>query len=184
MRRLTVSLLLLCLVATPAMAETSFQFSAAGAQAPEDPDVNGFRIALFHAKNASVRGFDLGIASLSEAGNASGFSMIWGIGKVTGKSSGLASGFVNSHTGEDTSFNAAFINSIKTQKSGVNLGFINVTDGFSNVDIGGIGISKESKVQVGFINITTKIDSVQIGFLNFAENGIFPVFPFFNIPKK
>ena len=39
-------------------------------------------------------------------------------------------------------------------------------------------------MQVGFINITTKIDSVQIGFLNFSYNGIFPVFPFFNIPKK
>jgi len=181
---MALSLLLLCLLATPAIAETSFQFSFAGAQAPEDPDVNGFRIALFHGKNTSVRGFDLGIASFSEAGNQSGFSMNWGIGKVTGQSSGLASGFVNVHTGVDSSFNAAFINSIKTQKSGVNLGFINVTDGFSNVDISGIGISNESKGQVGFINITTKINNVQIGFLNFAENGFLPVFPFFNFPKK
>jgi len=184
MRRTAVSLLLLCLISTPAIAETSFQFSFAGTQAPEDPDVSGFRLALFHAKNTSVRGFDLGIASLSESGNQSGFSMNWGIGKVTGQSSGLASGFVNVHTGVDSSFNAAFINSIKTQKSGVNVGFINVTDGYSNVDISGIGISNESKIQVGFMNITTKINNVQIGFLNFAENGFLPVFPFFNFPKK
>lgn len=184
MRRLAVSLLLLCFSATPAIGETSFQFSAAGAQVPVDADVNGFRLALFHGKNASVRGFDLGIASLSEAGNASGFSMIWGLGKVTGQCSGLASAFVNIHTGQDSSVNAAFINSIKMQKTGVNLGFINVTDGFSNVDISGIGISKESKVQVGFVNITRKIDNLQIGFLNFAENGIFPVFPIFNFPRK
>jgi hypothetical protein len=69
-------------------------------------------------------------------------------------------------------------------KSGANIGFVNVTDGFSNVDISGIGISKRSNVQLGFVNITQKIEKVQIGFLNFAENGIFPVFPIFNIAKR
>jgi hypothetical protein len=184
MRRLAVSLSVLCLFATPATGETSFQFSAAGAQAPEDPDVSGFRLVLFYGKNQSVSGFDLGIASLSEATNASGFSMIWGIGKVSGQSSGLASSFVNLHSGEDTSVNAAFINNVKTLKSGVNIGFVNVTDGYSNVDVSGMGISKKSKVQLGFVNITGEIESLQIGFLNFAENGIFPVMPFFNFPKK
>lgn len=184
MRRMAFSLSVLFLLATPATAETSFQFSAAGAQVPKDPDVGGFRIVLFYGKNQNVSGFDLGIASLSEATNQSGFSMNWGIGKVNGKSSGLASGLINLHSGEDTSVNAAFINSVKTLKSGVNIGFVNVTDGYSNVDISGMGISKRSKVQLGFVNITSKIESVQIGFLNFAENGIFPVMPFFNIPKK
>jgi hypothetical protein len=184
MQRLAFSLSLLCLLATPALGETPFQFSAAGAQTPSDPNVNGFRIALFYGKNESVSGFDLGIASLSNSRNSSGFSMIWGLGKVTGRSSGLASGFVNLHSGEDSGANAAFINGVKTMKSGVNIGFVNVTEGFSDVDISGIGISKRSNVQLGFVNITQKIESVQIGFLNFAENGIFPVFPFFNIPKK
>jgi hypothetical protein len=184
MKRLALALSFLCLLATPALAQTSFQFSAAGAQAPSDPIVDGFRIALFYGKNESVSGFDLGIASLSESRNSSGFSMIWGLGKVTGRSSGLASGFVNLHTGEDSGVNAAFINSVKSMQNGVNIGFVNVTDGFSNVDISGIGISKRSNVQLGFVNVTQKIESVQIGFLNFAENGIFPVFPFFNIPKK
>ena len=184
MRRLAFSLSVLCLLATPATGETSFQFSAAGFQVPEDPDVEGFRLVLFYGKNRSVSGFDVGIASLSEATNASGFSMTWGLGKVTGRSSGLASSFVNLHSGEDTSVNAAFINSVKTLKSGVNIGFINVTDGYSNVDISGIGISKKSKVQLGFINITGEIEGLQIGFLNFAENGIFPVMPIFNFPKK
>ncbi len=184
MRRLAFSLSVLCLLATPATGETSFQFSAAGAQVPEDPDVNGFRLVLFYGKNQSVSGFDVGIASLSETTNASGFSMIWGLGKVTGRSSGLASSFVNLHSGQDTSVNAAFINSVKTLKSGVNIGFINVTDGYSNVDISGIGISKKSKVQLGFINITGEIETLQFGFLNFAENGIFPVMPLINFPKR
>jgi len=184
MKRLALSLLLLCVLATPAFGETSFQLGVPGAQVPEDPNVSGFRLVFLHGKNESVSGFDLGIFSLSEARNASGLSMIWGLGKVTGRSSGLASGFVNIHSGEDTGVNAAFINSVKSLKSGVNIGFVNVTDGFSSVDISGMGISKRSKIQLGFVNITQQIDSVQIGFLNFADNGIFPVLPFFNLPKK
>ena len=184
MRRLAFSISVLCLFATPAAGETSFQLAAAGAQAPSDPDVSGFRVVFLYGKNRSVSGFDLGIVSLSEATNASGFSTIWGLGRVTGQSSGLASSFVNLHSGQDTGVNAAFINSVKTLKSGVNIGFVNVTDGYSSVDISGMGISKKSKVQLGFVNITSEIESLQIGFLNFAENGIFPVMPFFNIPKK
>ena len=176
-------LLLLCLIATPAAAQTSFQFSLPGVQAPEAHNVDGFRLALFHAKNASVGGFDLGIASFSEAERRSGFSMIWGLERVTGPSSGLASSFVNVHSGIDSSVNAAFINSIKTQESGANIGFINIVDQKSNFDLSGIGVSSESNVQVGFINITKKINGVQIGFLNVAENGFLPVFPFFNFPK-
>ena len=110
--------------------------------------------------------------------------MTWGMSKVSGQSSGLASSFVNLHSGEDTSVNVAFINSVKTMKSGVNVGFINVTDGYSHVDISGMGISKKSKVQLGFVNITSEIEGLQFGFLNIAENGIFPVLPVFNFPKK
>ena len=73
---------------------------------------------------------------------------------------------------------------VKTMKSGLNVGFVNVTEGYSNVDISGIGISKRSGVQIGFVNLTSKIEGFQIGFLNFAENGILPFFPIFNMPKK
>jgi len=184
MKRLALSFSLLCVLATPAFGETSFQLGVPGAQVPEDPNVSGFRVVFLHGKNESVSGFDLGIISLNEARNASGFSLIWGLGRVTGQSSGLAGAFVNVHSGEDTGVNAAFMNSIKSLKSGANIGFINVTDGFSSVDISGMGISKRSKVQLGFINITKQIDGVQIGFLNFADNGILPVLPFFNLPKK
>jgi len=183
MRRLALIIALSCFLAVPAAAEVSFQFSGAGAQAPSDPDVNGFRLVLLYGKNRSVGGFDLGIFSLNEAANASGLSMIWGLGRVTGKSSGLAGAFVNIHSGEDEGVNAAFINSVKTVKSGANIGFVNVTEGFSSVDISGLAISQSSKAQIGFVNVTTRIDGVQIGFLNFAENGIFPIMPFFNMPK-
>lgn len=183
MYRLVLVASIFCLLAAPAAAQVSFQFSAAGAQSPEDPNVDGFRLVLFYGKNQSVSGFDFGIASFSEAVNSSGFSMIWGIGRVTGRSSGLASSFVNIHESTDTGMNAAFINSVQRMESGVNLGFINVTDGYTSADISGIGIAKRAKVQIGFINIADEIEGVQIGFLNFAENGIFPFFPLFNMPK-
>jgi hypothetical protein len=172
------------LLASAAAAETGFQFSAAGAQSPADPNVNGFRLVLFYGKNESVRGFDLGIASLSESVNSAGVSMNWGIGKVTGRSSGLAASFVNLHTSQDSGVNAAFINNVKTMKSGVNIGFVNVTDEYSYLDISGMGISKQSNIQIGFINVTSRIDGIQIGFLNFAENGLFPMLPIFNMPRK
>ena len=184
MRKVTLVVSIFCFLAAPAAAEdASFQFSSPGVQVPEAPNVSGFRLALFYADNQKVNGFDLGIASFSKSVNSSGFSMIWGIGQVTGNSSGLASSFVNLHEGEDTGMNAAFINSVQTMKSGVNLGFVNVTDGYSNADISGIGIAKRAKIQIGFVNIAGKIEGVQIGFLNFAENGMFPFFPFFNMPK-
>ena len=80
--------------------------------------------------------------------------------------------------------NLAFVNSVKRMKSGINLGFINVTDEYSSLDISGMAISKQSNVQIGFINVTTRIDGIQIGFLNFAENGLFPMLPIFNMPRK
>lgn len=168
----------------PAAAVTGFQLQLAGAQIPRDADVNGFRIGFLHAKNTSVRGFDLGLASISQTGDSYGFSMILGVGQVSGRCSGLSSALINYHTGTDESVNAAFFNSINRQTAGANIGFINVTEKSSNVDISGIAISQRSKVQIGFVNITEQIDSVQIGFLNFAENGIFPVLPFFNLPKQ
>ena len=128
MIRLALCAALLILVAMPAAADSSFQFSAAGNRTPDDPNVDGFRIVLFYGKNTAVSGFDLGIVSLSESERSSGFSMNLGIGKVTGSSSGLASGLVNVHSGEDTGVNAAFINHVKTMKSGANVGFVNVTD--------------------------------------------------------
>lgn len=184
MKRLALWIPLCLVVALPALADTSFQFSMAGAQLPPDDNVDGCRISFIYGSNNSVSSFDLGIASLSQSANSSGVSFIFGVGHVTGQSSGLAGALINVHSGEDTGANAAFINAVKTVKSGANIGFVNFTDGFSAVDLSGLAVSQRSSVQVGFVNITKKIETIQIGFLNAAENGVFPVFPFFNIPKN
>ena len=180
--------LFLCLAvlffAAPALAQAGFQFTMPGVRAPDDPNVEGIRFSLFHGKNSNMSGFDLGFASLSESENRDGLAIIMGLSKTTGKSSGLNSALIVLHDGEATGVNAGFINQVKTLTSGANIGFLNITEGYSSLDISGMAVSGSSNVQIGFINITKKIDGVQLGFLNIAENGFLPVFPFFNFPKN
>ena len=187
MKRVILSVLCLFLLAafaTPAFAVVGFQFAAPNLRAPDDPNVSGFRISFLHGKNVEMGGFDFGLISLSESKNRSGFAMIFGVSKTTGKSSGCNAGLITSSYGPSTGLNAGFINRVQTITSGANLGFVNITEGFSSVDISGVGISDSSKVQLGFVNITKKIESFQFGFLNIAENGFLPVFPIVNFPKK
>jgi hypothetical protein len=178
---LLIALLLYC---GTALAETPFQFAAPNLRAPDDPDVNGLRFALFHGKNRSVRGVDLGFLSLNETSRLSGFSAVFGMGKLEGDMSGLATAFVNVHSGSDTGLNAAFVNLVQNMRSGVNFGFVNISDGYTNADVGGLNVSDRSSVQLGFLNVTEKLTGVQLGFLNFAENGFLPMFPFFNFPRN
>jgi hypothetical protein len=181
--------MILCFVllfsANMASAEASFQFTAPNFQAPSDPNVNGMRFSLLHGKNESVRGFDFGLLSLSETVKLSGFSLVLGVGKVTGDmSGGAAFSLINIHTGTDRGLNAAFINKINQAGDAVTVGFVNIADGTTGVDVGGVNVSEASNVQVGFINFTKTITSFQFGFVNIAENGFMPWFPIFNFPKK
>ena len=182
---LFVSILLsLALYSGAANADASFQFSIMGAQMPDDPNVDGVKLVLLYGENERVRGLDLGFASVNVAQKRSGFAFIMGVGTVRGTSSGCAASLMNVHSGEDTGMNVAFINIVKNIKRGLNLGFVNLTEGFSSVDVGGLSVSNRSGTQVGFLNVTDDIKHVQIGLLNIAGNGVFPVLPFVNFPKK
>jgi hypothetical protein len=175
----------LLIYASVASAETPFQFAAPNLQSPQDPDVNGVRLSILHGKNQSVRGFDLGLLSLSETSILSGVGLVLGMGKVTGEmSGGAAISLINIHTGRDRGLNAAFINRINSAESAVNVGFVNIADGATMLDVGGLNVSASSKAQLGFINVTKKITGFQFGFVNIAENGFLPVFPIFNFPKN
>ena len=176
----------LCLfLAAPAFADpAAFQFAAPNLRAPDNPNVGGMRLSFLHGKNVEMSGFDFGLISLSESKNRSGLAAIFGVSKTTGKSSGCNAGLIVTNTGQSTGLNAAFINRVQTITSGANLGFVNITEGFSAVDISGLGISNRSNVQLGFLNVTQKIEKFQFGFLNIAENGFLPVFPIVNFPKK
>lgn len=170
-------------VSQAALADTPFQFAAPNLRVPDDPNVNGVRLGVIHSECASVRGFDVGIASLSETANMSGFSAVLGVGKVMGEMNGFATGLINLHTGTDSGVNAAFINRIHMLEHGANVGFVNIADAYSMVDVGGFNLSDRSTVQLGFVNVTRELESFQFGFINIAENGFMPIFPIFNFPK-
>jgi hypothetical protein len=183
MRR-TVLCFFLLIWANLASAETPFQFGMPNHNAPDDPDVNGIRLSIFHGKNRSVRGVDFGLLSLSETSKLSGVGLVLGVGKVAGgMPGGAAFSLINIHTGSDKGLNAAFINRIGSAESAVDVGFVNIADGYTMLDVGGLNISDGSTAQLGFINVTKKITGFQFGFLNMAENGFLPVFPIFNFPK-
>jgi hypothetical protein len=172
------------LLAEAALAGTPFQFSAPNVQAPPDPTVNGVRFSVLHGSNEAVRGADLGLLSMSETGDLSGFSAILGVGRISGEMRGCATSLVNLHTGRDSGLNAALLNRVRRVDHGANVGFINVTDEYTMVDVGGLNVSNSSTVQLGFVNVTEKLESFQLGFINVAENGFLPVFPFFNFPRR
>ena len=167
-----------------AWAEAAFQFTAPALRVPDDPFVNGMRISLLHGRNSKVRGFDLGLLSLSEATELSGVSLVAGVSKITGGMSGGASiSLINYHTGSDTGLNAAFINKLNNTEHAFNVSFLNIADGPTQVDLGGLNMSERSTAQIGFVNVTKNIRTFQFGFLNIAQNGFLPVFPVVNFPK-
>lgn len=168
----------------PAFAETTAQFVFAGIRSPNDDNVTSFRFSLLYASANDVSGFDLGFVSFAQSNNFNGFGPLFAIANVEGNSEGCLCSFANIVGGESKGINAGFLNITQKLSEGVNLGFLNFTSGFSNIDVSALGVSQESNVQVGLINVTGEIQTIQIGFLNFAKNGFFPVFPFFNIPKS
>ncbi len=185
MKRLIPILLLSLLVqAGTALAETPLQITVPGGRAPDDPNVNGIRLSLFHGRNDSVRGLDLGLLSVSETRDLSGLGLVIGLGKVSGDmKGGAAIGLINIHDGRDSGLNAAFINRLGSPDRAVNIGFVQIADGETLLDIGGLNVSDRSTVQLGFVNVTDEIRGFQFGFLNIARNGFLPFFPIFNFPK-
>ena len=183
MKRIGLFLIVL-LHANAALAAAAFQFTAPNLRAPDDPDVDGVRLSVLHGKNRNVRGFDLGILSLSESATFSGLRFVCGVSRVTqGMSGGAVFSLVNYHTGRDSGMNGAFINKVNHTENAFNVSFLNLADGTTQVDLGGLNMSNRSLVQLGFLNITNEIKSFQFGFLNVAKNGFLPVFPIVNFPK-
>jgi hypothetical protein len=174
---------LLCSAAM-ASADASAQFSTVAFRAPNEGNINGIRFSVLHGENSRMSGLDLGFVALSQSDSLSGAAFVFGAHKLTGAmDGGAAFSLVNLHSGNDTGLNAAFFNKLNNAEGAVDFGFVNIADGTTLVDIGCFNMAKESKVQLGFINVANEITGLQLGFLNVADNGFFPVFPFFNFPK-
>ncbi len=169
------------LLTGPALADTAFQFSTVGFQAPKDPDVNGIRLAIIFGENKSQRGLDFGILSMSQTSKLSGLSLIGGLCKVTGDmENGVSLSAANWHLGNDSGLNVSFANMVNNSTGALNFAFLNIADGSTMADVGAFNMSQKSKVQIGMLNITDRIEGVQIGLLNMAPNGFLPIFPIFN----
>ena len=180
-----LSLAFALIVPGAAFADADFQFGVPGRNFPDDESVDGMRVSILWGKNRQTSGFDLGFFSVSQTHVRSGFALVGGISRVTGRSDGAANlSFMNYHSGEDRGANLAFVNMVNDTRGAFNLGFVQIAQGQTSVDVGALNVSKRSNFQVGFVNVTDRIDGFQLGFLNVAENGIFPVFPLFNYPKK
>ena len=180
------AILLACLIlfAQTASAETGFQLGIPAVNVPDDPRVNGMRFSFLYGKNQRTSGFDLGILSLAQTSDFSGFGLIAGVSRVTGNmDSAVVFSLVNYHSGSDSGVNAAFINLLNEAPGAFNTGFVTIAQGETLVDLGGVNMSKSSTAQIGFVNITDEIKSFQFGFLNMAKNGFLPIFPIFNFPK-
>jgi len=174
----------LVLGATASTAETRAQFAAAGVRAPDDADVNGVRFSMLYGEANSVSGLDLGLLSIAETDRLSGVALVLGVSQVTEDLDGGAISLFNINSGNSRGLNAAFVNMLNNAENAVDVGFVNIADGTTMVDIGGLNVTDQSTAQLGFINVTKQITGFQLGFVNIAQNGFFPVFPFFNFPKS
>jgi hypothetical protein len=188
--RVKRSILVLCLllvsllVSQMAGATTGFQLGVPRTNVPNDPHVSGMRLSFIWGKNSKTEGFDLGVLSMSETGTFSGLALVGGVSKITGRmDGGVAFALINYHTGSDSGVNGAFINILNETGEAFNTGFVIIAKGNTNVDLGGVNVSKSSNAQIGFINVTKRIKTFQFGFINMAQNGFLPIFPIFNFPK-
>lgn len=171
--------------ASIATADATAQFAAGGFRGPDEPNVSAFRFSVIYGENTKMGGFDLGLLSLSESQDFSGFAMIMGLHRLTGDmNGGAAFSMLNIHDGNDKGLNAAFVNMVNNADGALNMAFVNIADGRTLIDLGALNMAKESTAQVGMINIATKLKGFQFGLINIAENGFMPVFPIFNFPKR
>ena len=180
----SILILALVLCSNVAGATTGFQLGVPNTNVPNDPHVTGMRLSFIWGKNSRTEGFDLGVLSMSETSTFSGLALVGGVSKITGRmDGGVAFSLINYHTGSDSGVNGAFINILNDTVGAFNTGFVIIAKGSTNVDLGGVNVSKSSNAQIGFINVTKRIKTFQFGFINMAENGFLPIFPVFNFPK-
>lgn len=199
MKRIKILLGMLFLMSTMLVAETQFQLGLPENNLPADQTVEGVRLNLLYGKNTNMTGLDINILALGETNNFTGvqLSPFWGANKVNNSFTGVGLGEANIHLGESTGAVLGFVNytndfnglqlgfvNFNQNKSVINIGAVNFNQGESSVDIGFVNYAKRTTFQLGMVNFTNDLQGVQVGFLNFAKNGLFPVFPFFNIDGR
>jgi hypothetical protein len=169
---------------TPSMGWTPIQSGIfnPGQLFSEETHVYGMRLSLPYTRNADLYGLDFGVASMTESLTGIQVNFLFnGTRKVTGLQMTTA---LNQST-DATGFQLSGINMVDEGFSGFQLGgFVNSAADVKGVQIAGVHNRSERVVGLqitSLVNETNDLRGLQIGALNFAENGMLPFFPIFNI---
>ena len=112
-----------------------------------------------------VRGVNFGIANFNDKGK-----------DIIGWDFSL----LLSQTDNVTGFQSSILTQTKNV-TGAQAAIVNMVDNFSGAQLGVFNQADNAGLfQLGLINKASKSKGLQIGLINFMDNGLFPVFPFFN----
>ena len=152
---LTLVILALVVVATPAMAQKKpIQLSLFSPIqiVPETYSISGIRLSLIYGKNTSVSGLDWGLVTQT----------------TSGMSKGVQLGLVALADANFTGFQYNFVNSVRGNFEGFQWGFVNYA-------------KNANGFQLGFVNYAGRLKGLQIGLVNIIkQGGQFPIFPIVN----
>lgn len=148
-----------------------------------ETDVEGIRLNIFYAKNASFSGLDLSIFGVGQfTGPGKGVMLNplgsitqdefvgWQTGLLTVSSVrfvGLKGGLLNLSNGEMVGWQAGTISLAEGTVKGLQTGFINYAE-----DMRGL--------QFGLVNVADRLHGIQIGLGNVNKSGPLVFFPFVN----
>ena len=131
---------------------------------PDEINVSGLKLNLPFARNDSVTGIDLGLASSSKKTAALQVNV-----------------FINRNHEEYSGIQASLIN-LNGNANGVIAGIWNVTDDKTHgIEVGLVNSSTEFRgLQVGLINYTEMMVGLQVGLVNIITESRIPFFPIIN----
>lgn len=135
---------------------------------PPEDTIAGVRINILYGRNVAVTGLDIGIVNHS-----------------TGISRGLQYGLVG--IAEDfQGWQSHAVNVANGKFEGFQSGYVNVSEVFRGFQMGLVNYANDTEgLQLSLVNYAETLKGLQIGLVNIIkEDGLFPVFPIFNVGQK
>ncbi len=135
---------------------------------PPEDTIAGLRINILYGRNVAITGLDIGIVNHS-----------------TGISRGLQYGLVG--VVEDfQGWQSHAVNVANGKFEGFQSGWVNVSEIFRGFQYGLVNYANDTEgFQLSLVNYAQTLKGLQIGLVNIIrEDGLFPVFPIFNVGKK
>lgn len=133
----------------------------------QDEAVKGLRLSIY-GRNAAMTGFDYGLVQ-----------------QTTGPFKGLQIGLVGLNEGGTEGMQWGGVNLTEGDLLGAQVGLINSATSGEGLQWGGFNHSRNFRgLQLALVNYAETLNGVQIGLINIIkENGLFPVFPIFNVGR-